>query len=193
MATRRWLVSGLAAFLIWLGYVAWSIHVFATVDRATKADCIIVLGAAVQANRPSPVFEERLRHALHLYRSGYAGKLIFTGGIGEGQAQAESSVAQGYAISQSVPATSIFIETKSRTTQENLAEASKLMQGLGLRSAILVSDPYHLKRATLMARDLGMDAYPSATPTSRYRSFSSKFGFLMREVYFYHHYLCFGQ
>ena len=40
-----------------------------------------------------------------------------------------------------------------------------------------------------MAQDLGMDAYPSPTPTTRYRSFKSQFDFLMRETYFYFVYL----
>ena len=45
-----------------------------------------------------------------------------------------------------------------------------------------------MKRAALMAHDLGIPTAPSPTPTSRYRSLKSKLGFLLREIYFYHHY-----
>ncbi|MFH7026695.1 MAG: hypothetical protein ACHBN1_15100 [Heteroscytonema crispum UTEX LB 1556] len=48
-----------------------------------------------------------------------------------------------------------------------------------------------MKRAVLMARDLGMDAYPSPTPTTRDRSFNSQMEFLTRETYFYLVYLKF--
>ncbi len=50
---------------------------------------------------------------------------------------------------------------------------------------IIVSDPLHMKRAMLMAEDLGMTAYPSPTPTTRYRSWRTQFGFWARETFFY--------
>jgi uncharacterized SAM-binding protein YcdF (DUF218 family) len=48
-----------------------------------------------------------------------------------------------------------------------------------------------MKRAVLMARNLGMDAHSSPTPTTRYRSFHSQMEFLSRETYFYFVYLVF--
>ena len=59
-------------------------------------------------------------------------------------------------------------------------------------SAIIVSDPMHMKRAMMMAGDLEVVAVSSPTPTSRYRSFKTKLGFLLREVYFIHHYFVTG-
>ena len=52
-------------------------------------------------------------------------------------------------------------------------------------TAIIVSDPLHMKRAMLMAKDYGMKAYSSPTPTTRYISLKSKFSFLAREEFFY--------
>jgi len=37
-----------------------------------------------------------------------------------------------------------------------------------------------------------MDVDGAPTPTTRYRSWRSRTGFLLREVYFYHHYLVTG-
>jgi uncharacterized SAM-binding protein YcdF (DUF218 family) len=62
------------------------------------------------------------------------------------------------------------------------------MGAKGLRTAVIVSDPLHLKRAASMAADIGIDAVTSPTPTSRYRSFGAKVNFLAREVFYLHGY-----
>lgn len=157
-------------------------------DAASKSDCIVVLGAAVYGDKPSPVFEERIRHGVHLFKQGYAPLIVFTGGKGDCATLAESEAAAKFAISNGVPQDSILTDVNSRTTHQNLAEAKVLMGARGLKSAILVSDPLHLYRASKMAEDLEIQVYSSATPTSRYQSNRSKMGFLIREVYFCHHY-----
>ena len=62
--------------LIWLLMVAGWIVWVGDRDQAAPADVIIVLGAAAYDARPSPVFEERIRHALDLYAQGYAPQLL---------------------------------------------------------------------------------------------------------------------
>jgi uncharacterized SAM-binding protein YcdF (DUF218 family) len=49
-----------------------------------------------------------------------------------------------------------------------------------------------MKRAMMMADDLGIVAVSSPTPTSRYRTLKTKLGFLLRELYFIHHYFATG-
>lgn len=188
---RVWKVLGYGVLLLmaWLVFVAVRIWTFGNTDHATKSDCVIVLGAAAYGTKPSPVFEERIRHAIDLYRAGLASKIIFTGGYGERAPVAESTVGANFAIRAGIPAADILTETKSHTTRENLGEAKTLMDAASLHTAILVSDPLHLKRSATMAEDLGMTAVTSPTPTSRYRSFGVKWSFLCREVYFYHHFL----
>lgn len=51
--------------------------------------------------------------------------------------------------------------------------------------ALIVSDPLHMKRAMLYAKDFGITAYSSPTPTTLYRSRKTKASFLMREVFYY--------
>lgn len=170
-----WL-SGVAAWIVWIG----------DRDQAAPADAIVVLGAAAYDARPSPVLEERLRHALELYRRGYADTLIFTGGYGFGARFSESQVARRYALRQHVPEDAILIETLSRTTYENLAQARLLMQERGIRKVIVVSDPLHMARALRLSRLLGIDALGSSTPSTRFRSFRTRWRFLAREVYFFH-------
>lgn len=184
-----WLLVAVLAWCVFLGTIVWR---YGTHDGATKSGCIIVLGAAVQGTTASPVFEERIRHGISLYNAGHAPKLIFTGGIGEGEIHSESHVGRSYAIQHGVSGADILIEEKSRTTHQNLSEAQAVMRQNGIYSAIIVSDPLHMKRAMLMANDLGINAAPSPTPTSRYRSLRTRLGFLLREIYFIHHYVATG-
>lgn len=185
MRAVKWFILLIALWLITISSTIWH---YGTKDNAAPADCIIVLGAAVQGNEPTPVFAERIRHAVNLYQRGLAEKIIFTGGKGEGNAHSESSVARTFAQRLGIPDTAIYSEENSHTTQQNLAEAAALMRLHGLHSAIVVSDPLHLKRAMWMAQDAGIKAVSSPTPSSMYRSLATQLPFLVREVYFTHHY-----
>jgi uncharacterized SAM-binding protein YcdF (DUF218 family) len=170
-----WL-SGVAAYIVWVGER----------DQAAPVDVIIVLGAAAYDRNPSPVFKERIRHGIDLYKRGLAPYLIFTGGFGNGAPYSESQVARSFALKQGVPPQAILIETRSRTTRQNLQQARALMEANHLRRALIVSDPLHMARALRLARELDIDALGSSTPTSRFRSFETRKRFLLQEVYFFH-------
>ncbi len=171
-----WL-AGVAAYIAWVGQR----------DDAEPADAIIVLGAAAYDAKPSPVFEERIRHGIDLYKRGLAPRLIFTGGYGGvGARFSESQVARRYALRQGVPDKAILIESLSRNTHDNLRQASLLMQQHNLHNVIIVSDPLHMARALRISRGLGIRAVGSPTPTSRFRSFATRWRFLLQEVYFFH-------
>ena len=183
----------LVALILWLGYLTYAIYSFPQGSLDDKADVAIVLGAAVTQNRPSPVFEERIRHAINLYQRGKISKLIFTGGVGENKKVAESVAAKVYAIEAKVATKDIYTETHSLTTRENLIFAKQILDQFKIKNSLIISDSLHLKRAMKMATDLGINAKDSATPTSRYQSFKKKIPFALRELYFYHHYLLFSE
>lgn len=189
---RRTLALLGMAVLAWLALLSAQIIAVGRSHSPASADAAIVLGAAVHGDQPSPVFRERIRHGIDLYRTGRVQKLVFTGGYGEQSQHAESVVARAYAMRQGIPASVVLIEARSRTTQQNLVEAGKLLRDSNLRSALVVSDPLHLKRALAMARDQGIEALAAPTPTTMYRGWSSQTGFLLRELYFYNHYLVTG-
>ena len=191
MSRRRtrlfdWLWRLCVLLLLWLlGVAAWIIWV-GDRDQAAPSDAIIVLGAAAYDTRPSPVFQERIRHGLDLYQRGYAPVLLFTGGYGNGARYAESQVARRYALRQGIPESAILIETTSRTTRQNLQEARRLMREHGLHRAIVVSDPLHMARALRLCRELGIEAVGSPTPSTRFRTIQTQWRFLLQEVYFFH-------
>lgn len=166
-------------------------HVYSYRDAGSDgpADAAVVLGAAVWGAEVSPVFRERINHGVDLYRKGKVKKLIFTGGRGNRGEPTESAAARRYALRLGVPAGDILTEEKSHTTYENILYAKELAEAKGVRKVLIVSDPLHMKRAVTMARDLGLAADPSPTPSSRYRGLSSQAGLLARETFYYTGYL----
>ncbi len=181
----RVILAGLIFCFFGTMFLMISIYNYSLVTEDVKADAAIVLGAAVWGNAPSPVFKERIDHTINLYKNAKVDQLIFTGGVGENDELAESEVAKTYAINHNVPENVIFIETSSKFTFENLIESKKIMSDMGINSVLIVSDPLHMKRAMMMADDLGIKAYSSPTPTSRYKSWHAKLKFLFSETYYY--------
>ena len=174
-----------SSVLIHVIYVFISIYFYGYKNEQVTADAVIILGAAVYDDKPSPVFMERINHGIWLYQEGFAGKIIFTGGRSSEDKLSEAGAAQVVALSRHVPAEDIFIEEHSSITQDNLSNANQIMIENGLLSAILVSDPLHMKRSMMIGEDIGLVLYPSPTPTTRYISWKEKFPFLCREVFFY--------
>lgn len=190
MATKlRVMLTLIWLLMIWMGYSAWSIFSYADYSNEEKADGIIVLGAATWGSQPSPVFRERINHAINLYKDGYANTIIFTGGKGDDNELSEAEVAKQYAIEHGIVPGNILVETFSKSTEQNLCYAKQLVVAHHLTALIIVSDPLHMKRAMLIAEDIGLKAYSSPTPTTRYKSFTTRIGFLIRETYYYQRYL----
>jgi len=154
-----------------------------------EGDAAIVLGAAVWSEEVSPVFRERINHAIALYRSGKVRKIIFTGGQGNKDELTEAAAARLYAIGNGIPGKDILIEQRSHTTYENVVNAKQVADANGLKRVLIVSDPMHMKRAVAMASDIGLEAYPSPTPTTRYQGWRSRMGSLAHETYYYLGYL----
>lgn len=174
----------LGAVLLWVTTLAGCIVAGGQPNPDARADAALVLGAAVWNGRPSPVFAERIHHAITLYQRGQVRSLVFTGGVGSGDTAAEGTVAARYAIARGVPAEAVLVEAASRTTWDNLALAQPLLAANGLRTVVIVSDPHHLRRAGMIARRLGLDHVLSPTPTTRYVGWAPRARQIAREVYF---------
>lgn len=181
----RVLLSILLLAAVALGWLAYSIVDYGRKDEKCQADVAIVLGASVTDTEVSPVLRERLNHGIWLYQNGYVDYLILTGGVGEGDTLSEAYVSKQYVLSQGISEEVIFLEDESGITEENLQNAKAIMDTHNWETAIVVSDPLHMKRAMLMAEDYGIAAYSSPTPTSMYRSLRTKAGFLLREEVYY--------
>lgn len=179
----------IAGVVLVAGVLASRIYSFGNTRSDASADAAIVLGAAVWSSGVSPVFRERINHGIDLYQKGKVRKLIFTGGQGNPGEPTESSAARDYALQSGVPLQDILIEQKSHTTYENIRYAKEVADAHGIKRVLIVSDPLHMKRAVLMAQDVGLIAEPSPTPSTRYQGLKSQLGLLAHETYYYVGYL----
>ena len=182
------LLIGLLGLVLVL-YSAVSIYVYARRDEAREADAVIVLGAAVFGERPSPVLRERINHAIYLYEAGYVDRIIFTGGLGHTARVTEAEASAVYARSSGIPEEAILLETTSTTTRENLRNVRLIAAENGLETFLIVSTPFHMKRALSIAGDLSMEAYSSPTRTTRWINAYTKSRAFGQEVVSYIVYL----
>jgi uncharacterized SAM-binding protein YcdF (DUF218 family) len=148
-------VASLGAVLLWERH-----------DQARPVSAIVVLGAAQYVGRPSPVLRARLDHAIALWRRRLAPVMIVTGGTGTGDTTSEAAVSRRYAIRHGVPDSAILMENEGRTTSESMEGVARLMGGRQRRDVLLVSDPFHMLRLTILARRHGLEPFASPTPTS---------------------------
>jgi uncharacterized SAM-binding protein YcdF (DUF218 family) len=159
-----WLLS-LLMIAGWMLSLA-GVYVWGHRDTARPVAAIVVMGAAQYGGRPSPVFRARIDHGIDLWRRGLAPRLIFTGGPGDRDTTSEAAVAERYAIDRGVTPRAIMIENAGRSTVESLQHVAALMDAEPSRTVVLVSDPFHMLRLTILARRYGLTAYASPTRTS---------------------------
>ena len=151
---------------------------FGQVDRARRADVIIVLGARVwPSGRPSDALARRTLHAVKLYQEGLATIIVCSGGLGT-HPPTEARAAARLAMDQGVPREAIVLEEGSHSTEDSAFFVSEIMRVQGWQRAIVVSDAYHLWRAKLLFGQAGVEAYPSPAQDERYP--------LSKRVYLYH-------
>lgn len=170
LSLRRRIALAIGGVLC-LGWFASAVTLMraATHDEAAsaeaRADAIVVLGAAQYRGRPSPVLRARLDHAVGLYARGLAPRLVFTGGIADGDTASEAAVGRIYALEQGVPDSAILLENEGRTTGQSLERVARLLEARRMESVILVSDPFHVLRAGRIARRNGLAVRTSPTRT----------------------------
>lgn len=177
VSAAAWLLGGV--LLLWLGSLG---LILFTASRPVvrKADAIMVLGAAQYNGRPSPVLRARLDYGIALYKRDLAQKMVFTGGVGVGDTLSEAEVSRRYAIKQGVPAAAILVERRGVTSAESVSAAATVMRDAGLRTALVVSDSYHMLRVELLARRAGIRPYRAPAPTPIDRS-KRRWRYVLRE------------
>jgi uncharacterized SAM-binding protein YcdF (DUF218 family) len=128
------LATGVAA-LVGVG------HALAVSDPLAKADVIVAVSGD---NGP------RTATAVRLWKDGLAPLLLFSGASLDPDSVSSAELMKREAVRQGVPETAILLEPLSATTEENARRTAELMSGRGLHTAILVTSPYHQRRASLL-------------------------------------------
>lgn len=162
-------------------------------SRIDEVDVILILGAAQYGGQPSPVFRSRLDHGALLYQRRFADRILVLGAGQPGDVTTEAEAGAGYLVEQGIPRDAVTPSPLGSTTHESLVAAAEYMESESLDSAFLVSDPWHNLRIKRMARDLGIEAYASATFRSAARSQGTRLAGYVRETFAYIYYRLTGR
>lgn len=144
------------------------IGLFGIAAKPKKSDCIIILGCQVRGTTLSQFLRERLDKGIELYNEGFAEYIIVSGGQGPGEDITEAEAMKRYLLSKGVDESKIIIEDRSSNTMENLRNSKSIMNERSFSTAIVVSNKYHLKRASVMAKKVGLNASYAGIFVSRY-------------------------
>lgn len=135
------------------------------VSRIRGVDTILVLGAGVNGNKPSPMLKDRLDIAITLYEMGVSNKIIMSGDHGREEYD-EVNVMKDYAISKGVPSSAIFMDHAGFSTYDSLYRAKNIFQ---VKSLVIVSQEYHLYRALYLAKSFDLEVYGIKGVIDNYR------------------------
>lgn len=164
---RRFLALAVFGWAVTVALVwSWSRRDDAQQSKERLADAIIVLGAAQYAGRPSPVLQARLDHALALYKRGLSPYIVLTGGRGDGDTQSEAGAGRRYLTQRGIPARALLWEDEGRTTFASMLHAADTLSRIDATTVLLVSDPFHMLRLSVLARLHGLTPKVSPTRTS---------------------------
>lgn len=118
-------------------------------------DCIIVLGAGIWGDKPSPMLEDRLLEGINLYEDGIAPKIIMSGDHGREEYD-EVNIMKDFAIEKGVPSEDIFMDHAGFATYDSIYRAKEIFEA---KKIVIVTQDYHLHRALHIANSLGIEAY----------------------------------
>ncbi len=132
--------------LVW-----WAAEPWRLAAEPRPADVIVVFAGGVgESGQAGGGYQERVKQAVDLYRAGYAPRMIFSTGFVF--AFQEGEVMKSLAEMNGVPADAIFLETQAANTYENVTRSRQILDSHGWHSALVVSSPYHMRRAMLTWR-----------------------------------------
>lgn len=152
---RRLFRAGLC-IAVAFGVAALLIVVDGLNDELGKADVAIVLGNAVDSiGQPSARLQARLDTAVALYQRGPFTQVIVSGGVGAAGFD-EAVVMQGYLMAQGLPASSIWVDSAGNTTDLTVQHAAQMMKTNGWRSALVISQYFHIARCKLALQRYGI-------------------------------------
>ena len=124
-------------------------------SKIEEIDGILVLGAGVWGDEPSPMLEDRLNQAIGLYKNNVSTKIIMSGDHGTKEYD-EVNIMKKYAIEKGVPSEDIFMDHAGFSSYDSIYRAKAIF---GAKKIVIVTQEYHLYRALYIANRLGIEAY----------------------------------
>jgi SanA protein len=176
---RRWLALAVVIALLPFGavvavraYSAWQARdAIYTLETVPDSDVAIVFGAQIIRNeRPSAMLADRVKLAAELYRAGKVRVLLFTGDNSL-ENYNEPEVMRQYALGLGIPDDAITLDYAGFRTYDSCYRARDIFK---VDQAILVTQQFHLDRALLVCRQLGIEAVGVAADVMRPTGYAAR-------------------
>lgn len=163
--------GGGALLLIWT---------FGMSDYRRQADAVVVFGARAYADgTPSDALYDRIRTGCELVRTGFARRLVVSGGPGDGPLD-EPDVMRAWALRAGIPSDAILVDHAGFNTRATVANTTAMFREHGIHSVLAVSHGYHLARIKLAYQRAGVDVF--TVPARQTRPLRRMPWYVTREV-----------
>lgn len=135
-------------------------------NQLKEIDCILILGAGIKGNYPSPMLEDRLLKGIFLYQQKISPKILVSGDH-MSKNYDEVNVMKDYLVGHKIPSQDIFMDHAGISTYDSIYRAKYIFQA---QKVIIVTQKYHLYRALYIAKKLDLDAYGIASNQREYQN-----------------------
>lgn len=141
-------------------------------SKLKDVDCIVILGAGIWGDKPSPMLQDRLEEGIKLYNEGIAKKIIMSGDHGREEYD-EVNIMKEYAVNKGIPSEDIFMDHAGFSTYESIYRVKEIFDA---NNIVIVTQEYHLYRALYITDKLDINAYGINSDPRQYS------GQLFREI-----------
>ena len=171
-----------AYFLVFQTLLLWVVASPLEISQPPQpADAIVVFAGGVgESGKAGGGYQERVKRAVQLYRDGYARHLIFSSGYVFAFKEAE--VMRSLAVDNGVPASAILLETRATNTHQNVLFSHSILAANGWHHVLLISSPYHMRRALMAWRKLAPDTSVVATPVPDSQFYAHERGASLEQI-----------
>jgi len=181
--TARIVLGVIAAYLLVFqtNLIWWAAEPLRLSAPPQRADAVVVFAGGVgESGRAGGGAQERLKQAVDLYTAGYAPALVLSSGYVYSFKEAE--VMRALAIDQGVPADRIVLELRAANTRENVTYTTAILRERNWRTILLVSSPYHMRRANLVWRKVAPDVTVVPAPPPQAQFYDHAIGASLEQV-----------
>lgn len=190
---RRTLTLLIIVALIAPGYAVSQVWRAAKNPVVRHADVIVVLGTAQLNGRPGEALEARLMEAKRIFELGLAPKIITVGAGAPGDRTTEAASGKYWLRTHGVPVKKITAIEEGRDTLVSTKAYVVVMKKRMVSDVIIVTDPFHCKRAMTMANDQGVISTCSPVKSGPNTISNSGYKYLLREAGAYLVYITVGR
>jgi glycosyltransferase involved in cell wall biosynthesis/uncharacterized SAM-binding protein YcdF (DUF218 family) len=151
---RRVLKGCIAALLVYgvLVYsplLPWVASPLLTVNAPHPAQALVVFSGDGDPGYANMGYQRRAQEARALFVQGWAPRVIVSSG--KGRAMSEARVVKALLVDQGVPAAVITaLDATPNGTHAHVASVARVLRAQGCNSVLLVTGPYHARRAALV-------------------------------------------